>query len=84
MLCRYKLEQESSDSEESAEEESNPPPNKIAKVQASPTKRAPKGIAQSNTSKGKEDDPYGGSTDEEAEPQTIQKTGKLLMCCMGS
>ena len=79
MLCRYKLVQESSDSEDSAEEEYNPPPAKVAKVQTPPTKAAPKGVVQPSASKEKEEDPYGGSTDEEAEPQAIQKTSKSLL-----
>ena len=76
-MYRYKLEQDS-ESEESAEEECSSPPSKVAKVQMTPRKHEAKRVAQSSMSK-EEDDPYGGSTDEEAEPKTIQKPSKLLM-----
>ena len=82
MLYRYKLEQDNSGSEESAEEECSSPPSKVAKVQTTPRKHEAKRVAQSSMSK-EEDDPYGGSTDEEAEPKTIQKPSKLLMSCLG-
>ena len=81
-MYRYKLEQDSSGSEESAEEECNSPPAKVAKVQTKPRKHEAKRVAQSSMSK-EEDDPYGGSTDEEVEPKAIQKPSKLLMSCLG-
>lgn len=81
MLYRYKLEQDSSESEESAEEGCSSPPSKVAKVQTTPKKHEAKRVAQSTMNK-EEDDPYGGSTDEEEEPKPIQKPGKLLMSCL--
>ena len=77
-MCRYKLVQENSDSEDSEDEEYSPPPAKATKVHTSTTKERPKGVGPASTAKEEEDDPYGGSTDEEAKPQTIQKLGWCL------